>query len=527
MRNSSYIFITGGVISGLGKGVTAASVAATLLEMGHRRVTIRKIDPYLNVDPGVLSPYEHGEVFVTEDGAETDLDLGHYERFTEVPTGQQNATSFGKLMQHLLNKERTGDYLGKTVQLIPHFTDTIIDYIRKDEDQYDFILCEVGGSAGDIEAMPFLEAVRQLRRELGPARCMLLFVTYLLYYPPTQELKTKPTQDAVRRLLQAGLQPDALVCRTEHSIAAALREKLSLFTNVPENNILEAITAENIYQLPLLLAEEGLSKVLTTHFQLPTAPPPALQKWHDLQHLRAQATQLITVGFIGKYVELHDAYYSLLSAIEHAGWHLGKRVEVRFINARAPKTAAQELAACDQVMIPGGFGGKGTAKIIDLIQQARELGKPTLGICFGMQLMVIEYARNVLGMTGATSRELATGANEPIVVDLMEQFKSEAKGGTMRLGAQEVLLQPDSRIQAIYGQERTQERHRHRYEVDLALAPKLEAQGLHISGHAEATGLPEVVERRGASFYVGVQYHPEFKSTPFHPHPLLLAWLQA
>jgi len=518
-----YIFITGGVISGLGKGITAASIGAILKEMGYLNITIKKLDPYFNIDPGTINPIEHGEVFVTEDGCETDLDLGHYERIAGIRTSSKNSTSSGKLMTSFLKKERMGQFLGQTIQLIPHFTNHIIDFFKQDNEQYDFIIIEVGGNISDIEAMTFFEAIRQFR--LAGPDIMLIFLTYILYYPSTNELKTKPTQDAVKKMLQAGLQPDLLICRTEHHLNENIRKKLALYTNINQENIIEAITAKSIYQVPLKFQNENLSLRISEYFNI-NRKLPMFNKWIQLNNKINDSITIIKIGLIGKYTELSDSYYSLLEAFKHAGWEHKKQIEFIFINSRNnDECFTQKIDICDIIVIPGGFGDTGIENMIECIKYCRLKKKRTLGICLGMQLMFIEFCRNVLKIKNAQSAEFSSD-NENIVINFLSEWKNNNNkieyryqngdfSGTMRLGSYAIQIKKDTQAYQIYDNEIIYERHRHRYELDIRLQNRLENNGMIISGVSYDTKLPEIIELKNMDFYIGCQFHPEYQSSPF------------
>ena len=520
---TKYIFVTGGVISGLGKGVTSASVGAILQMLGYNKITIKKLDPYLNVDPGTMNPVEHGEVFVTRDGRETDLDLGYYERFLGLSTTEQNSTSYGKLFQKLLDKERNGDYLGETVQLIPHLTDMIKGFICCNSDKYDIIICEIGGSVGDIEAMAFYEAIRQLQNDLGKENILFIHLTYLVYYQITQELKTKPTQNAIRELQQVGITPDILICRTEHSISDKIKSKLSLHTNLPTSHIIEAMNMESIYQVPLALIEQNVHFILSKRLNLQKSLD--TRKWDTLENKIGSLRRTVKIGILGKYTSLNDSYKSLLESLFHAGLHQECNIEIKWLNAREDNCLSS-LKEVQGVIIPGGFGITGIETMIECIRELRETKKPTLGICLGMQLQTIEFCRNVLGMTRAGSSEFKNCS--PNVISKMKEWSTTAYGGTMRLGSSKIRLNENSKVGEIYQQEYISERHRHRYDVNNIYSLKLVSKGLNITGHCIEHNLIEIIELKEQDhpWYIGVQFHPEYESSPFNPHPLFVSYIQ-
>lgn len=527
---TNIIFVLGGVISGLGKGVTSSSIGAILQEIGYKNLTIKKIDPYLNIDPGTMNPKEHGEVYVTEDGAETDLDLGYYERFTSIKVTKKNSISAGRLFYNLLKKERRGDFLGKTVQPIPHFTNEIKGFILADADKYDFIVCEIGGSAGDYEAAPFLEAVRQIKKEF-PNNVMICLVSYLIYYQASKELKTKPTQVAIQQLMGVGIQPDVLFIRSERKFGEEIKEKLSLYTNIKSNNIIPALNFDSIYKVPLAYIKEGLIESITDFFDLTNNQTcinkmTMFDKWSKLSQKIDNADRVVIVGIVGKYVELEDAYYSVIEALQHAGWDLGVQIKIKWINARTEDSIIKELEEVNCVVVPGGFGVHGIEYIIKVIQHCRESNIPFLGICLGMQLAVIEFARNVLGISNASSEEFAN-SNDEFVIHLIDQDKTNELGGTLRLGNYEAILDKNSLAFALYQNTKIVERHRHRYGVNVKYKEALEDKGLFFSGMSLDGILIEVVEIKTHKFFIAGQFHPEFNSTPFSPHPLFLGLLKA
>ena len=532
-----YIFITGGVVSSLGKGLMAASLAALLQARGYA-VRIRKFDPYLNVDPGTMSPYQHGEVYVTDDGAETDLDLGHYERFTGVSARQSDNITSGRIYQTIIAKERRGDYLGATVQVIPHVTDAIKEFARADTEDLDFVLCEIGGTVGDIESLPFIEALRQLRNELGREETCSVHVTLVPYIAAAGELKTKPTQHSVRELASLGVQPDLLLCRCEHPLPENERAKIALFCNVRKEAVIPALDAPNIYSVPLQYHAEGLDAEVLRHFGL-TSPAPNLARWDDIVERLAKPEGEVTIGVVGKYVGLPDAYKSLNEALAHGGMANRVKVHVRWIDAEIFEKGDDEIAAhlepMHGILVPGGFGERGTEGKIASVRFARERKVPFFGICLGMQMACIEGARHTAGITAASSTEFGE-TKEPVVGIITEWMTSEGLetretggdlGGTMRLGAYNAKLAGNSHVAAIYGTTEISERHRHRYEVNAHYREALEAGGLAFSGMSPDGLLPEIVERPDHPWFVGVQFHPELKSRPFDPHPLFKGFIAA
>ncbi|WP_374280552.1 CTP synthase [Novosphingobium sp.] len=533
-----FIFITGGVVSSLGKGLMAASLAALLQARGYK-VRIRKFDPYLNVDPGTMSPYQHGEVYVTDDGAETDLDLGHYERFTGVSARQADNITSGRIYRDIIAKERRGDYLGATVQVIPHVTDAIKEFAKADTEDLDFVLCEIGGTVGDIEGLPFIEALRQLRNELGRERSCSVHVTLVPYVSAAGELKTKPTQHSVRELTSLGIQPDILLCRCEHPLPANERAKIALFCNVRREAVIPALDASSIYAVPLQYHTEGLDDEVLHHFGL-TAPKPDLTGWADIVDRYQHPEGEVNIGVVGKYVGLPDAYKSLNEALVHGGMANRVKVNIRWIDAELFEEDDSEIVSrlepLHGILVPGGFGVRGTEGKIASVRFARERKVPFLGICLGMQMACIEGARNTAGIAAASSTEFGA-TNEPVVGIITEWMSPEGLqtrgadtdlGGTMRLGAYEARLSANSHVSAIYGGATTiSERHRHRYEVNGAYRERLEAGGLVFSGMSPDGLLPEIVERPDHPWFVGVQFHPELKSRPFEPHPLFSGFIAA
>jgi CTP synthase len=533
-----YIFITGGVVSSLGKGLMAASLAALLQARGYK-VRIRKFDPYLNVDPGTMSPYQHGEVYVTDDGAETDLDLGHYERFTGVSAHQGDNITSGRVYRDIITKERRGDYLGATVQVIPHVTDEIKQFALADAGDHDFILCEIGGTVGDIESLPFIEAIRQLRNELGREQTCAIHVTLVPYVAAAGELKTKPTQHSVRELTSLGVQPDLLLCRCEHPLPESDRRKIALFCNVRQEAVIPALDASSIYAVPLQYHREGLDAEVLRHFGL-EAPAPDLTRWDDIVDRYQNPEGEVTVAVVGKYVGLPDAYKSLNEALVHGGMANRVKVNIRWIDAEIFEQDDAEIAAqlepMHAILVPGGFGTRGSEGKIAAVRFARERRLPFFGICLGMQMACVEGVRNTAGIAAASSTEFGP-TPEPVVGIITEwmskeglQQRSEATdlGGTMRLGAYEASLTGNSHVSTIYGGARSIfERHRHRYEVNVAYKDALEQGGLVFSGMSPDGLLPEIVERPDHPWFVGVQFHPELKSKPFDPHPLFAGFIAA
>jgi CTP synthase len=532
-----FIFITGGVVSSLGKGLMAASLAALLQARGFR-VRIRKFDPYLNVDPGTMSPYQHGEVYVTDDGAETDLDLGHYERFTGVSARQADNITSGRVYRDIIIRERRGDYLGATVQVIPHVTDAIKEFARADTDDLDFVLCEIGGTVGDIEGLPFIEALRQLRNELGRDQTCSVHVTLVPYIAAAGELKTKPTQHSVRELTALGVQPDLLLCRCEKPLPASDRAKIALFCNVRAEAVIPALDAANIYAVPQQYHAEGLDFEVLRHFGM-TAPDPDLSVWGDIVERYQRPEGEVTIGVVGKYVGLPDAYKSLNEALVHGGLANRVKVHIKWIDAEIFERDDDEIAAhlepMHGILVPGGFGERGTEGKISSVRFARERQVPFFGICLGMQMACIEGARNITGIIAASSSEFGK-TSEPVVGIITEWMSAEGLqtradggdlGGTMRLGAYPAELAHNSHVAAIYGATRISERHRHRYEVNLHYRDALEKGGLVFSGMSPDGLLPEIVERPDHPWFVGVQFHPELKSRPFDPHPLFAGFIAA
>ncbi len=530
MTNSiKYIFVTGGVTSSLGKGIIAASLAKLLQAQGYR-TTIQKLDPYINVDPGTLNPYEHGECYVTDDGAETDLDLGHYERFLNVPTSQANNVTTGRIYQSVIEKERRGEFLGKTVQVIPHITDEIKNRVQilGNPGQYDIVITEIGGTVGDIESLPYVEAVRQLKWDLGENNAIVIHLTLVPFLSAAGELKTKPTQHSVKTLMESGIMADILVCRTEHELPKDLRRKLALFCNVREEAVIQSIDASTIYDVPNLMLEQGLDKVVLKKLNL-TSDKPDLSLWNKFLSRHKNPKSEVRIGLIGKYVELQDSYKSILEAFIHAGAANEVKVTVESIHSEHlnDNNAKLKLSHLDGVLVAPGFGERGIEGKINAIKYVREQQIPFLGICLGMQMAVIEYTRNVLGLTDANSTEMFPATKYP-VIDLMESQKTIInKGGTMRLGAWECELVNNSIVSKVYGSKTIMERHRHRYEFNNKYKSDLEAAGMIATGANPKTGLVEIIEIPKHPWFVGVQYHPEYKSTVANPHPLFVAFVKA
>ncbi len=532
-----FVFITGGVVSSLGKGIASASLGALLQARGYK-VRLRKLDPYLNVDPGTMSPYQHGEVYVTDDGAETDLDLGHYERFTGVAARKPDNWTTGRIYSDVIAAERRGDYLGGTVQVIPHITDKIKEVIQAETDAYDFVLVEIGGTVGDIESLPFLEAIRQLANELGPQRSLFMHLTLVPYIPSAGELKTKPTQHSVKELLGLGIQPQILLCRCDRPIPENERRKIALFCNVRPESVIPALDASSIYEVPIKYHEEGLDQEVLRHFGLSAYGEPGMERWKGIVHAVNQPEGEVTIAVVGKYTNLLDAYKSLAEALTHGGIAHNVKVKLDWVDSQIFENdaeAVERLEKVNGILVPGGFGERGAEGKIEAVKFARERKVPFFGICFGMQMAVIEAARNLLDIKGASSTEFGPCA-EPVVGLLTEWLRgnelerrnaSGDLGGTMRLGAYPAKLTEGSLVREVYGAPEIQERHRHRYEVNIAYKDRLEAAGLRFSGLSPDGVLPEIVEYPDHPWFIGVQYHPELKSKPFDPHPLFSAFVGA
>ncbi|PJN96254.1 CTP synthetase [Amaricoccus sp. HAR-UPW-R2A-40] len=537
-----YVFITGGVVSSLGKGLASAALGALLQARGYS-VRLRKLDPYLNVDPGTMSPFEHGEVFVTDDGAETDLDLGHYERFTGVAARRTDSISSGRIYSNVLEKERRGDYLGKTIQVIPHVTNEIKDFLRVGEDEVDFMLCEIGGTVGDIEGLPFFEAIRQFGQDKPRGQCIYMHLTLLPYMAASGELKTKPTQHSVKELRAIGIAPDVLVCRSEMPIPPKERDKLALFCNVRPEAVIAAQDLKSIYEAPLAYHREGLDQAVLDAFGISPAPKPNLAKWEDVVDRIMNPEGEVKVAIVGKYTQLEDAYKSIAEGLTHGG--IANRVKVRaqWLDSELferTDDVASHLEGYNAIVVPGGFGERGTEGKIRAAEFARTRQVPYLGICLGMQMAVIEASRNLAGLADAGSEEFDHEAGErrftPVIYHLKEWLEGnrtvqrsveDDKGGTMRLGAYDAILSPGSQVAQIYDATVISERHRHRYEVDIAYRERLESCGLSFSGLSPDGRLPEIVEMPGHPWYIGVQFHPELKSKPFAPHPLFADFVRA
>ncbi len=531
-----FIFITGGVVSSLGKGLASAALGAVLQARGYK-VRLRKLDPYLNVDPGTMSPYQHGECYVTDDGAETDLDLGHYERFTGVASRQSDNITTGRIYSNILAKERRGDFLGATVQVIPHVTDAIKAFVTSDLDDVDFLLCEVGGTVGDIESLPFLEAIRQLGNELGRERACFVHLTLVPYIASAGELKTKPTQHSVQQLQSVGIRCDILLCRSEHDLPASARKKIALFCNLREQAVIPALNASSIYEVPIAYHREGFDREVLRHFGLPQ-PEPDLGRWTEIVRRLQQPEGEVEIAIVGKYTDLLDAYKSLAEALTHGGIANSVRVKLNWLESEqfeGPNPNYEPLAQAHAILVPGGFGERGAEGKIRAVRYAREKRVPYFGICFGMQMACIEAARDLCGIENANTTEF--GATSDPVVGLLTEWvrgnaleqrsESDNKGGTMRLGAYECDLAAGSHVAEIYGRRRIQERHRHRYEVNINYKERLEKAGLRFSGMSPDGQLPEIVEIPDHPWFVGVQFHPELKSKPFDPHPLFTSFVKA
>jgi len=529
LSTTKYIFVTGGVASSLGKGIIASSLAKLLQARGYK-VTIQKLDPYINVDPGTLNPYEHGECYVTEDGAETDLDLGHYERFLNSPTSQANNVTTGRIYQSVINKERRGDYLGKTVQIIPHITDEIKRYIKYlgSKKKFDVVISEIGGTVGDIESLPYIEAVRQMKWELG-TDALIIHLTLVPYLSASGELKTKPTQHSVKQLLENGVQPDVLVLRTEHQLTPDLKGKVALFCNVSKEAVIESIDVSTIYEVPIRMKEEKLDVIVLKKLGLPLGEEPDLKNWNEFLYRYKNPKKEVKIALVGKYVELRDAYKSIAEAIIHAGASNECRVKVEWIHSEKinEENIQRKLAGCQGIIIAPGFGHRGIEGKIIAAKYARELKIPFFGICLGMQIAVIEFARNILKLTGADSTEMNQLTEFP-VIDLMEEQKGiTEKGGTMRLGAYACNLRKDSNAFRAYNKTKVSERHRHRYEFNNTYLAAFEDAGMKATGFNPDTNLVEVMEIANHPWYVGVQFHPEYSSTVLQPHPLFIAFIKA
>jgi len=533
---TKYIFVTGGVVSSLGKGIASASLAA-ILESRGIKLTMLKLDPYINVDPGTMSPFQHGEVFVTHDGAETDLDLGHYERFVNIRTGKRNNFTTGQIYETVIRKERRGEYLGATVQVIPHITDEIKEHIQQGAGDADVALVEIGGTVGDIESLPFLEAVRQMSIEMGRDHACFIHLTLVPYIPSAGEIKTKPTQHSVKELREIGIQPDVILCRSEREIPDNERKKIALFTNVPVEAVISAVDVDSIYRIPSILHAQQLDEIVVTKLNL-NAKPADLSEWRNLTERLTAPSQSVNIALVGKYVDLTESYKSLSEALVHAGIHCDVKINISYIDSETIETnGLDELRSMDAILVPGGFGQRGVEGKIQAIKFAREKGVPYLGICLGMQLAVIEFARHVLGLTDAHSTEFDESSEHPVVglitewmdaSGIKEHRDSDADlGGTMRLGGQDAHLKNGSKIASLYGSDVISERHRHRYEVNGKYIDDLEKQGLTVSGRSAGEGLCEVVEINDHPWFIACQFHPEFTSTPRKGHPLFNGFVNA
>lgn len=530
MGQVKYIFVTGGVTSSLGKGIISASLGKLLTARGLR-VTIQKFDPYINIDPGTLNPYEHGECYVTEDGAETDLDLGHYERFLAVNTSQKNNVTTGRIYNNVITKEREGEYLGKTVQVIPHITDEIKrNFLALSHNgDYDIIITEIGGSVGDIESLPFIEAIRQTRWDLGHENCIVIHLTLIPYLKAVGELKTKPTQHSVKMLLESGIQPDILVCRSERAINQDIRKKLALFCNVPVNSVISSIDAKTIYDVPLLMRKEKLDERVLELFKIPAGPEPDLEQWKEFLNRLKNPVHEVNIALVGKYVELHDAYKSIAEAFIHAGAANEAKVNVTWIPSEdvTEENVAELFSNQDGALIAPGFGERGFEGKIAAAKYARENKIPYFGICLGLQVAVIEFGRNVLGFKDANSTEMDPKTKDPIIDLMEEQKKITKKGGTMRLGAYPCTLKEGTRVFELYGNEHISERHRHRYEFNNEYLEKFEGKGMMAVGVNPDSNLVEIMELKNHPWYIGTQFHPELKSRVVEPHPLFVGFIKA
>lgn len=530
MSNTKYVFVTGGVTSSLGKGIIAASLAKLLQQRGFS-VTIQKLDPYINIDPGTLNPYEHGECYVTDDGAETDLDLGHYERFLNIPTSQANNVTTGKIYQSVINKERKGEFLGKTVQVIPHITDEIKRRIQilGETGDYDIVITEIGGTVGDIESLPYVETVRQLLWEKGEENAIVIHLTLVPYLAAAGELKTKPTQHSVKMLMQSGVSPNILVCRTEHEISDDIKRKLALFCNVKKEDVIQSIDAETIYDVPNLMLAEGLDEVVLKKFKLSREKQPELKVWNDFLRKHKNPKSQVEVALIGKYIELQDSYKSITEAFIHAGSSNETKVKVRWVHSESLTVSnfEEKLKGVNGILVAPGFGDRGIDGKIKAVQYARENNIPFFGICLGMQMAVIEFSKNVIGLDDAFSTEMKKNCKHPVINLMESQEKVTEKGGTMRLGAWDCNLIKESKAFHAYQSENISERHRHRYEFNNTYLEQIEAAGMKATGFNPKTGLVEIVEIPAHPWFVGVQYHPEYKSTVLKPHPLFVDFIKA
>lgn len=530
MHNTKYVFVTGGVTSSLGKGIIAASLAKLLQERGFS-VTIQKLDPYINIDPGTLNPYEHGECYVTDDGAETDLDLGHYERFLNIPTSQANNVTTGRIYQSVINKERKGEFLGKTVQVIPHITDEIKHRIQilGETGDYDIVITEIGGTVGDIESLPYVESVRQLLWEKGEENAIVIHLTLVPYLAAAGELKTKPTQHSVKMLMQSGVSPDILVCRTEHHISDDIRRKLALFCNVKKEDVIQSIDAKTIYDVPNLMLEEGLDEVVLRKLHLSTEKKPALIEWNEFLRKHKNPTSHVEIALIGKYIELQDSYKSISEAFIHAGSSNETKVNIRWVHSESLEidNFEEKLKGVNGILVAPGFGDRGIEGKISAVKYAREHNIPFFGICLGMQMAVIEFARNVLNLQDAFSTEMKSDCKNPVINLMESQEKVTEKGGTMRLGAWDCQISKNSKAFEAYQSEMIKERHRHRYEFNNEYVTQYKDAGMIATGTNPKTGLVEIIEIPTHPWFVGVQYHPEYKSTVLKPHPLFVDFIKA
>jgi len=527
MADTKYIFVTGGVSSSLGKGIIAASLAKLLQARGFR-TTIQKLDPYINVDPGTLNPYEHGECYVTDDGAETDLDLGHYERFLNVKTSQANNVTTGRIYQSVIEKERRGEFLGKTVQVVPHITNEIKERIQilGNTGDYDIVITEIGGTVGDIESLPYVEAVRQMKWELGDYNSLVIHLTLIPYLSAAGELKTKPTQHSVKTLMESGVSADILVCRTEHEISQDIKKKLALFCNVKENAVIQSIDAETIYDVPLLMQEQGLDTITLEKLNLSNEIEPDLNQWKEFLRKYKNAEQVVNIGLVGKYIELQDSYKSILEAFIHAGAMNDVVVNVVNIHSEFIEEDSKGVQL-DGILVAPGFGERGIEGKIAAVKHARENNIPFFGICLGLQMAVIEYARNILKLDDANSTEMDEKTKNPVIDLMQDQVDVVNKGGTMRLGAWDCVLKPESLSHKIYGSTQISERHRHRYELNNQYLEQLERNGLVATGKNPETNLVEIMELPDHPWFIGVQFHPEYKSTVASPHPLFVSFIEA
>ncbi len=529
MKNVKYIFVTGGVVSGLGKGITAASLGRLLKAKGYKVIS-QKLDPYINVDPGTMSPYQHGEVFVTEDGAETDLDLGHYERFIDENLNKFSNLTTGKVYWNVLNKERRGDYLGETIQVIPHITNEIKNFVHSvgKKAEADIVITEIGGTTGDIESQPFLEAIRQLSLEVGRENCLFVHVTFIPYIVGSGEYKSKPTQHSVKELRSLGIMPNIIVARCDQPIPDSIRQKISMFCNVKEDCVINNTNVDVLYEAPQMLEESNFSAIVCRELGLENREGD-MSEWEAMTERIRNSSKKVTIGLVGKYVQLHDAYLSVAEALKHGGWENSANVKIEWIDSEAVNadTAEKLLTGCDGILVPGGFGDRGIEGKITAIRYARENDIPFLGICLGMQMAVVEFARNVIGLKGANSSEFAPQGDSLVIHWMPDQRGDIQMGGTMRLGAYPCVITPGTKLAEAYGQEKVDERHRHRYEFNNSYREKFSENGMVFSGLSPDGRLVEAVELPDKKFFVGVQYHPEFKSRPNHAHPLFRELIKA